>query len=370
VKLITKLTRATFSFWFSTANRRGNTMDRSLELFERIKEQGELSINDFIEARASEELFLDFKRSANNGDSRRLHQTDRNNLAKAISGFGNSSGGIIVWGVDCSEDHDGADVAKCKVPIQNVERFLSNLQGVVSGCTIPVHNAVEHFAVPIGDGEEGFVVTYIPSSLNSPHQAINGLRYYIRAGSDFLPAPHQVLAGMFGRRPQPRIYQMFSTSRLMHQGRKLVFECGFTFTNDGPGIARDLFLTALTTETFGENCRASWAFLGESNWSSTLGYGIQFSLISNESIRLPPKAFRTPIKLRLEIEPPFTEGLKIKCNMGCSESPTTNFDIENSAEEITQIYHSYFAHLAEGDLSDPLLFELARRLLNAPANGG
>jgi hypothetical protein len=105
-------------------------MDRALELYRRVVAGGEAVIEE-IETRAVEELFLDFKRSADEGRSVVLHQNDRNNLAKAISRFGNSSGGIIIWGIDCSRDLDGADVARAKHPVANVARFLGNLQGAV-----------------------------------------------------------------------------------------------------------------------------------------------------------------------------------------------------------------------------------------------
>lgn len=71
-------------------------MERAQELFERIKTQGKPAIEEFILTQKAEELFLDFKRSADNGTGRSLNQNDRKNLAKAISGFGNSEGGVVV----------------------------------------------------------------------------------------------------------------------------------------------------------------------------------------------------------------------------------------------------------------------------------
>jgi hypothetical protein len=81
-------------------------MDRCREIYERIVTQGKAAIEGFIADRRAEELFLDFKRSSNNGSEPRLSDNDRKNLAKAISGFGNSEGGVIVWGVDCSSNDD------------------------------------------------------------------------------------------------------------------------------------------------------------------------------------------------------------------------------------------------------------------------
>src|SRR5579871_4078524 len=107
-------------------------MSRAEDIFERLQKDGEKAIDEFIMTQQSEEMFLDFKRSANNGDGTVLSDKDRNNLAKAISGFGNSEGGVIVWGIECKRDIDGADIPKAKFPIKNVKRFVSFLENAIS----------------------------------------------------------------------------------------------------------------------------------------------------------------------------------------------------------------------------------------------
>lgn len=119
-------------------------MGRAEDIFKMLIEGGHEAIDSFIENAASEELFLDFKRSADAGSGVRLHPTDRANLAKAISGFGNSEGGVVVWGIDCSPAPSTGDVATERVPIQQPERFKSWLEGAVSGLTIPPHGSVQH----------------------------------------------------------------------------------------------------------------------------------------------------------------------------------------------------------------------------------
>ena len=106
-------------------------MGRSDDLFDRIITAGEAGIDAFISDRQSEELYLDFKRSADQGAANKLAQHDRQNLAKAISGFGNSEGGVIVWGVDCRNLGASGDVATAKFPINNPTRFKSWLEGAV-----------------------------------------------------------------------------------------------------------------------------------------------------------------------------------------------------------------------------------------------
>ena len=198
-------------------------MGRAEDLFEKLKAEGEAAIDQMIVDRESESFFLDFKRSSDAGAGRKLSDTDRRNLAKATSGFGNSEGGVIIWGVDCSEaPHEGdhADVARAKFPIADVDRFKSWLEGAVSGCTVPPHPAVEHLAVKIGEGPSGYVASLFPQSTSMPHQIILNIkeqyRYYIRAGSDFVPAPHGLLAGMFGRKPQSNlVYQYLSDPNIL-----------------------------------------------------------------------------------------------------------------------------------------------------------
>jgi hypothetical protein len=192
-------------------------MGRAEDLLKRISERGEAAIDDLILNRQSEELWLDFKRAATHASSQTLHGDDRKNLARAISGFGNSEGGIVVWGVDCRDDTSIGDVAKAKVPIENVVRFKSWFEGATSGCSIPPHSGVTHLPIEVTNGA-GFVVTHIPQSNLAPLQPVllgEKLSFYlIRAGSTFAPTPHGVLAGLFGRRPQPVLFHKWVYTHL------------------------------------------------------------------------------------------------------------------------------------------------------------
>ncbi|MFZ1748028.1 MAG: ATP-binding protein [Nitrospirales bacterium] len=342
-------------------------MERALELYRRVVDGGEAVIDEFIQTRTVEELFLDFKRSANDGGSAVLHQNDRNSLAKAISGFGNSSGGIIVWGVDCSRDLDGADVAKAKHPIGNVTRFLANLQSSVSGCTIPPHNKVEHREIRLNDGT-GYVVSYIPESENMPHQVVGKLQYLIRAGSDFVPVPHQVLAGMFGKRPQPHVFPMFTMNPARSEGHALIFEYGIMLTNGGPGLARDVYFSSMIHYGLGSNTQISWEFHERENWTGDFVLGRQVSVVSKRDFLIPPKAFFTPLSLHIVMSPPITEPLLIKGILGCSEALATEIEFNASADEASRIYDKYFAQLAAGEVNEEFRQNLASQLLNVPGN--
>lgn len=316
-------------------------MDRAEEIFNRIVEKGEVAIDDFILTRTSEELFLDFKRSSDNGAEKFLSQNDRNNLAKAISGFGNSEGGVIVWGVDCSKDATDADVAKAKVPLADAKRFQSWLEGAISGCTIPPHSGVRNAAVLSGKSQVGFVVTYIPKSNHAPHQMVGKLQYYIRAGSDFIPTPHQVLAGMFGKRPQPDIYPLYIVSPITYEGEAICAQLGFAVRNGGPGIATDLFVNIMLW-SHGGNSEIAFELSDQSRWSGTTSFeNRHISLVSNPSIRLPPEAQMQPVILHLKLIPPFTKELRLEYLMGCGNSAPYRMEFKTSAEYLAKVYSDY-----------------------------
>lgn len=337
-------------------------MSRASDLFDTIINKGEKAIDEFIHSRKTEELFLDFKRSSDNGSGGRLSLNDRNNFAKAVSGFGNSEGGIIVWGVDCSRDNSGAGVARIKFPVEDAPKFASWLNSAVSGVTIPPHTSVQNEPILI-DGERGFVITLIPKSVHTPHQVIGKKQYYIRAGSDFLPTPHDVLAGMFGRRPQPHVIHQFIVGPIEVVGKIIQCNIGFALKNIGPGIASDVFITLMTWYQIGRNCQVELKPSDLDKWDAHFSFGTHVSMISKSDMRLPPDALWSPLTLILRIQPPFEEKLSIEGTVGSSYGRSYKFKFENTPESISQIYAECHKAHSNGTLEGKR-FEFVKRIMN------
>ncbi|MCF7753206.1 ATP-binding protein [Paenibacillus xylanexedens] len=100
-------------------------------MFNQIKDAGYNGIKNMIGTR-EETLFLDFKAKT---DPRTvgLKKEDKRVYAKALSGFSNSSGGVIVWGIDARKDgNTGPDIAREEKPIVYFKRFLTNLNSLIS----------------------------------------------------------------------------------------------------------------------------------------------------------------------------------------------------------------------------------------------
>jgi hypothetical protein len=219
-------------------------MGRAEELLERIREHRTTEIEDMIKNQVVEELFLDYKCAATSLPSNKLHEDDRKNLAKAICGFGNSEGGLIVWGVDCKQGSSGDVPSWPPKKITHVKVFKTLLDSAVGGLTLPAHQRVENVEITYPLSSDGFVVTHVPMALNVPLQTLFPKHeFYIRAGSTFMPTPRAVLAGLFGRGPQAefiiQIHKLsFERGASKAQVRlKFLVQC----SNEGRGVARELF---------------------------------------------------------------------------------------------------------------------------------
>lgn len=172
-----------------------------------------LHFNKYTEIKAyvnppgkEENLYLEFKEKEN-PRTPDLSDSDKKNYAIALSGFANSSGGVLVWGVTCAKI-GGTDTASRLMPIDYLRQFMSNLNDITGDAVTPLVEGVIHEEIQIPNKENsGFLVTLIPESVVSPHRAeIKGTKqYYKRAGDGFYAMEHYDLEDMFGRRKKPRL---------------------------------------------------------------------------------------------------------------------------------------------------------------------
>jgi len=87
-------------------------------------------------------------------------KNDRSNFATALSGFANSSGGIIIWGVVADKNSDGIDCAMDKKEIEPLSLFLSKLEDFTGQFVIPTVEGVRHKKILSSESEDkGFAVT-------------------------------------------------------------------------------------------------------------------------------------------------------------------------------------------------------------------
>lgn len=316
-------------------------MSRAEDIFQKLIYLGEDALDEFIINRQSEELFLDFKQSFHHiKHGNALNPNDRKNLAKAISGFANSEGGVLIWGVECYRDMEIGDVAKSKKKVTNVYRFLSWMENAISGCTIPSHNKVRNHIISVDENGDGFLATYIPKSDLAPLMSVFGNNIYIRSGSNNVPAPYSVIAGMFGKRPQPNIEALIAEKHVsvVDNIQELIYpmqrdipdekyvkiEFSINADNDSNVIARELYLSC--TADMGEsNNKIRFSNYNQLDYIG--GIEGQLNLITKPEFRLPPRGImkmaNATIILSENIEDDFTlEGV-----IGANEAAPRSFRI-------------------------------------------
>jgi hypothetical protein len=212
------------------------------ELLEQFK--GEWAFVQSLKASGREEtLHLDFKRKSRPREAG-LDKADRQHLSKALSGFANSEGGLLVWGIDARKK-DGIDRVQGIEPIEHLNQFASELNTVTPEMVSGPVPGVEHRKIlASGGADEGIVVTAIPQSDATPHMATGPElhRYYRRASDRFQEMEHYEVADMFGRRPHPDLrVEPFWEMQGPAESPQIILQ--FMVSNRGRGVAEFPCLT-------------------------------------------------------------------------------------------------------------------------------
>ena len=209
-------------------------------------------VQRWVNERHAEDLYLDFKQK-DNADVGAASVNDKRQYAKAISGFANSDGGLLVWGVVAGrEGHDAEspDVARSLNPISSAKTFCADLNAATLTATKPVVAGVRNLLISDPTASEsGFVVTYVPAGTNPPYRAEldNNNKYYKRAGSNFYPMePFDIRDVVFRfRYPKVSVEVLADHVTVLDSlggglgPRDPRFSLRLEVTNRGPSVLRD-----------------------------------------------------------------------------------------------------------------------------------
>ncbi len=194
-----------------------------------------------------EHYHVDLKEKHDRTNSK-LADNDKKNLAKAISGFANSGGGVLIWGIE--------DKSLKPKHITDVKDFVSWMLRLAAQATDPPVDGTEGDWIPSdAEGTAGFGLLYVPESLLPPHRVILKIanikdRYFQRSGESFIVASHAQLEDMFRRRPRPEL--SLSTDIAYVRRVELRFEALviLAIENRGRGVAKSPFLAVTVHEPY------------------------------------------------------------------------------------------------------------------------
>lgn len=300
-----------------------------------LETNGIEAIKSFIDRKVAEQFFIDFKTVGIDygKNPRSIGDNDRKNLAKALSGFSNSEGGVLIWGIDTNE----RDIANALKPINNHELFSALLNKEFSTLVIPVNTNVRNIVIP-ENNNSGYVATIIPKSNKAPHEYITENRFYMRAGESFRPVPYSVLAGMFGKRPAPEIVLAFSSSNDVKNNQDSIeFSFGVMLVNKGMGIAREIFVNACI---LGAAHMISTEVLDKQNFVGSNLNGNHTCLISKDDFKLAIEQPVQPYKFHCKIEKSIDSHIGIEFLYGAAGEPPHRLVIKHDKEKIKEMVNS------------------------------
>jgi hypothetical protein len=323
-------------------------MTRAEELFAKILANEASEIDAMIATPVTEELFLDYKQCATGVGAKALHRDDRKNFAKAVSGFGNSDGGLVVWGVICAQGPNG-DVPSGPAHVYNALAFKTLLDGAIGGLTIPSHRLVENVALQVDHGPRGFVVTHVPPGHDVPFWSIDesARGYYLRAGSSFQPVPPGILAAMFGRRPNPQLKLVVRPNFDFSPGaRAAALRFDISAQNNGRGIGETVYLGVHAVDGNGLSYEPVFS---EPPWNKLPSAAdADRWLLFTEALRFPPGSDVRLGSMGVRIEPRVVNDLKLRLHLGVVGGAGDEEEIDLSSETIRFI-HENLVHPYDSD---------------------
>ena len=245
----------------------------------------EANLEALVKERREEDLYLEFKQKADrrNGD---LSDGDRRAFSKALSGFANADGGILIFGIETAKSAEGIDRAVSLKAITDHARFRGRLLDSILNTTQPVVDDVRVESID-ADANSGYVKILVPQSVKPPHRAILAEHlYWRRVLTGHRRMEHYELKDTFGRRMRPAL-RVFVELRPRPDGDPHE-ELHFLLLNEGRGVARHVgFLCKLGPEATIQQAQGGLQDVSHFNaGSSTVSYTNDTSVIHSNGIYL------------------------------------------------------------------------------------
>ncbi|MFH1375451.1 MAG: ATP-binding protein [Patescibacteria group bacterium] len=183
--------------------------DPAIGIFNAIKNYAD--INRFIEDGTAEGLCLEGKSPL----ECRLNRDSKLQLSRSLSGFANTEGGVIIFGVgsDKKPSHGNLDILTQIEPIPNCKKFAQFLESNIPSLTTPPITLSKTKVLTKKKGDtKGVVVVYVPKTKGDPVQTTTSERqFYFRNGHEFIVLPHQMLQKLFAGSESPELHPLLDS---------------------------------------------------------------------------------------------------------------------------------------------------------------
>lgn len=150
----------------------------------------------------AEDLYFEVKQC-----STPLSGGDKRHLAEALSGFANSDGGVLVYGlVAKGGDRTTPDVVTNVRPVADLAKAHSEALSLVGQIVGPPVEGVQIAPRPLTrDPTRGFLLVHVPRCDSFLHRSLADREFYRRHGHGFFRMEHFEIAEFYGRRKNPNL---------------------------------------------------------------------------------------------------------------------------------------------------------------------
>ncbi|MFN0100875.1 MAG: helix-turn-helix domain-containing protein [Bryobacteraceae bacterium] len=178
-------------------------------------------IEELIRNELQESIHLDYK------DSRAVSSKARDEIAKDVSAFANSDGGVLIYGVS-ETNHLPTSID------QGVDDAAYSREWIESAVLMKITPRVDArlAAIPVGPGRSAYVIE-VPKAFRGPHQA-SDKRYYKRHNFSSVPMEDYEIADVRSRR---NVYASLVSFRAEIYSRAIFV---FDIENNGDVVAKDV----------------------------------------------------------------------------------------------------------------------------------
>jgi len=180
--------------------------DAALEIYNNLSSWKKLQ--SLINDGETEGLHLECKSPS----SPSLNRDMKVKLATALSGFSNTAGGVILWGVATTPHrHSKLDVISQLEPLGNCASFEKQVRVAIPSLTTPSVLEFQTKTIKRRKADtRGIVVAYIPFTNADP--VLNNLDniFYYRNSDEFVKAPYELIKRLFAATDVPNVYPKFT----------------------------------------------------------------------------------------------------------------------------------------------------------------
>ena len=162
-------------------------------------------------------------------------------LAKALCGFANAEGGVLIIGFEAKSRQSkyDPDVIHSAVPVADAISVKSRIESLVGELVEPRVQGVLVAAVSDNPGSKaGFVLTSVPATEGLPCRSRKHRDFYQRITAGTYPMEYFQIADMFGKRHRPQLFLYLEEGTFRPEGQVYERELILGMENRGRAVAK------------------------------------------------------------------------------------------------------------------------------------